>query len=66
MDAAEQNLRRAITLDGSNPYAHNNLGVLLQRLGKKDEARIEFKTALALNPELEIARKNLDVVGNEE
>jgi Flp pilus assembly protein TadD len=52
-------------LDGNNPYAHNNLGVLLQRLGQRDEARQEFKTALALDPDLEVARKNLEVVGDE-
>jgi Flp pilus assembly protein TadD len=63
METAEENLRQAITLDGSNAFAHNNLGVLLQRLGKRDEARSEFKTALALNPDLEVARKNLEVVG---
>jgi Flp pilus assembly protein TadD len=62
---AESNLRHAIILDGSNPYAHNNLGVLLQRLGKREEARQEFKTALGLNPDLEVARKNLDAVGDE-
>jgi Flp pilus assembly protein TadD len=39
--------------------------VLLQRLGKRDEARQEFKTALALNPDLEVASKNLEVVGEE-
>jgi Flp pilus assembly protein TadD len=63
--SAESHLRHAIELDGSNAYAHNNLGVLLQRLGKRDEARQEFKTALGLNPDLEVARKNLDVVGDE-
>jgi Tfp pilus assembly protein PilF len=31
--------------------AHNNLGVLLNQLGKKDEAFVEFTHAIAANPE---------------
>ncbi len=61
--AAETSLRRSLSLDDTNPYAHNNLGVLLQRQGKRREARKEFEVALQLRPEMEIARQNLEAVG---
>jgi Tfp pilus assembly protein PilF len=63
MEAAEQNLRQAIARDGSNAYAHNNLGVLYQRLGRSAEAKEEFRLALSLQPGLEVAQKNLESVG---
>jgi Flp pilus assembly protein TadD len=65
MEDAERNLKQALSLDRSNANAHNNLGVLLQRSGNIDEARRQFTEALQLNPGLEVARKNLEVVGEE-
>jgi Flp pilus assembly protein TadD len=62
-EAAESSLRRSLSLDDMNPYAHNNLGVLLQRQGKRREARKEFEVALRLRPEMELARQNLEAVG---
>lgn len=61
--AAESSLRRSLALDGTNPFAHNNLGVLLQRQGKRRESRREFEMALQLRPEMEVARQNLEAVG---
>lgn len=63
--AAESSLRRSLSLDDTNPYAHNNLGVLLQRQGKRRDARKEFEVALRLRPEMEIARQNLEAVGGD-
>jgi Flp pilus assembly protein TadD len=63
MKEAEKNLKLALELDSSNPFAHNNLGVLYQRLGRTALARAEFETALALHPDLEVARRNLESVG---
>jgi hypothetical protein len=34
-------------------------------MGRTDEAREEFKLALSLNPELEVARRNLESLGGE-
>ncbi len=42
---AEQNLRRALQLDSSLGRAHNNLGLLLARTGRQDEALMEFQLA---------------------
>jgi Flp pilus assembly protein TadD len=66
MSDAEKNLKFALSQDSSNPFAHNNLGVLYQRLGRSDEAREQFKLALRLNPELDVARRNLDSLGGDD
>jgi Tfp pilus assembly protein PilF len=60
---AEKNLKLALSLDSSNPFAHNNLGVLYQRLGRDRLAREEFEMALSLHPGLEVAKRNLESVG---
>lgn len=44
---AEAAFRRALELDAYLTDAHNNLGALLDRIGKKDEAIGEFRKALA-------------------
>lgn len=44
---AESAFRKALSLDSYLTDAHNNLGALLDRTGRKDEAIDEFKTALA-------------------
>jgi type IV pilus assembly protein PilF len=47
-DEAEAEYRRAIQLKPSFPEAHNNLGQLLARTGRLDEALKEFDAALAI------------------
>jgi Flp pilus assembly protein TadD len=42
---AETSLRQAIALDPANQRAHNNLGLVLARSGRADEARAEFRRA---------------------
>lgn len=64
MEDAERNVRQAIAQDSSNAFAHNNLGVLYQRLGRPAGAREEFRVALSPHPELEVARKNLESLGS--
>jgi Flp pilus assembly protein TadD len=49
-------LRRA---DPADAGAQNNLGVLLHRRGRADDARAAFARALALDPAMELARRNL-------
>jgi len=46
-DEAEAEYRRALQLKPSFPEAHNNLGQLLARTGRPDEALKEFDAALA-------------------
>lgn len=40
--------------------AHNNLGVMYMAQGKYREAKVEFETALALDPSFNAARLNLE------
>jgi tetratricopeptide (TPR) repeat protein/uncharacterized membrane protein (UPF0127 family) len=50
---------RARTLGQDQDYLHNNLGYCLQVQGRTEEARAEYRQALNLNPQSEIARDNL-------
>ncbi len=45
-----EGMRRASALDPHDPELHFNLGVLLQRLGRNDEAARAFNDALTLHP----------------
>ncbi len=40
----------AIVQSGNQPRAHNNFGVVLMRQGAADAARLEFETAIRLDP----------------
>ena len=44
--------QHAIQVDPNDPNAHLNLGFLLHRLGRDDEARAEFAAAVRINPNL--------------
>ena len=50
---------RAISLYPDEPVLHNNLGSVLNLLGRPAEARKCFRQALTLNPALHAARANL-------
>jgi protein O-GlcNAc transferase len=52
-------IRKAIDLNPSNAYAHNNLGYVLSQLGRLDEARECFRRALTLKPNFAEACNNL-------
>ena len=58
-DAALRELDLAIEYDPGFARAHNNRGVVYAALGRMDEAAIEFERALALDPKLAPAAKNL-------
>jgi tetratricopeptide (TPR) repeat protein len=51
--------RAALALNGELDYLHNNLGYNLLKQGKSSEAAFEFRQALKLRPDSEIARNNL-------
>jgi tetratricopeptide (TPR) repeat protein len=55
----EPSHRKAIELDTSVDYLHNNLGYNLLMQKKSEEAAAEFREALRLNPSSEVARNNL-------
>jgi predicted O-linked N-acetylglucosamine transferase (SPINDLY family)/ADP-heptose:LPS heptosyltransferase len=51
--------RRALALEPNAPDAHNNLGVSLGALGRRDEAIVCYRRALALRPDYAKACLNL-------
>ncbi|HVD62198.1 MAG TPA: tetratricopeptide repeat protein [Gemmatimonadaceae bacterium] len=48
-------------IDGADPGAQNNLGVLYFRRGLFDEAIAAFSRALALDERMRVARRNLEI-----
>jgi type IV pilus assembly protein PilF len=51
LEIARENLQRAIRLDSKNAQAFNALAFLDEKLGKMDEARSHYQTAISLTPE---------------
>jgi len=54
--------REGLELCPSDDVAHNELGELYMRLGRKTQAAAEFEAALRLNPNFSRAQKNLEAV----
>jgi tetratricopeptide (TPR) repeat protein len=59
--AHREALAKARASHVDHDYLHNNLGYALLMQGDKENAAIEFRAALKLNPRSEIARDNLGV-----
>ncbi len=57
---AEQSLKKALEIDPANVIARNNLAVLYQRQGKKEEAKAELDLAIHSGTDLPEARANRD------
>jgi Flp pilus assembly protein TadD len=53
-------LARAAALLPHVAYVHNNLGVAYERLGRTEEARAAYATAMRLSPRYVQARVNAD------
>lgn len=51
LEIARENLQHAIRLDSKNAQAFNALAFLDEKLGKMDEARSHYQTAISLTPE---------------
>ena len=58
--------RRVVTIDPSYAAAWNNLGLLLHRMGRYDEAREAYDTAVAQDPECAEAAYNLGSLAEDE
>jgi Flp pilus assembly protein TadD len=56
---AVRHFETSLKLEPGSPEVHNNLGNALSKLGKNDEAIIEYKKALALRPSFAVAHYNL-------
>lgn len=59
-EAAVQSARRATEVESGDVLNWNNLGYVLYQAGRLDEAAVAFRTAVAMNPHFEAARKNLE------
>jgi tetratricopeptide (TPR) repeat protein len=59
LDEALNYYRDALRLDPASVEAHNNLGNLLDKMGRKDEAMAQYREALRLRPEAPLAHDNL-------
>jgi len=57
---AEQQARKALQCDPQNSYALAHLGSALLHQGHAAEAAAKLEQALALNPALDAARKDLE------
>lgn len=64
-EGAVNSLNDALSMDVDNVKVVSNLGEVYLRMGKKDEARKYFKTALELDPNDKIARFELDRLDEE-
>ncbi len=65
LEAAEKYIHRALMQDTKAEYL-DFLGVVLHEKGDKEDAIIQFKKALAINPSLKSAQLNLAVSGKSE
>ncbi len=58
-DEARIHLEQAARRDSLAASLHNNLGIIYERLGQRDDARIRYQTAADLNPGRPLYRANL-------
>ncbi len=61
-EGALEKLLNGLQLDGEDPVAHNDLGVVLHQLGQLEQAKTSFERALLLAPGMEPARHNLEML----
>jgi len=62
LEAAERHLRKAIELNNAHPIAHTELGIVLRKAGRFDEARQSYEAALDIFPGYHHARRNLAIL----
>ncbi|MEI7635537.1 MAG: tetratricopeptide repeat protein [bacterium] len=63
LKSAESAFLKAIRIMPRHPPAHTNLGILLFRQGKTDEAVEHLRLALELNPADQQASRQLEMIG---
>ncbi len=59
LEAAEEQVRRAISIDPTRPESFSLLGLILEARKSPLEAQKQYRAALALDPTFEAARQNL-------
>jgi len=63
-DRAEESFRRLLEIDPSTAYGHFGLGQALKQLGRRDEARVHLRLAVALAPDSSLYRSALNRLGS--
>ncbi len=58
-ELSEDELRQSVCLDPNIALAQNNLGAVLSKAGKWEQALVHIQKALKLDPDLELAKNNL-------
>jgi tetratricopeptide (TPR) repeat protein len=61
-DDAIAKYQEGLELCPNDDVAHNELGEIYMRMGRKAEAAAEFQAALRINPNFSRAQRNLDVI----
>jgi Flp pilus assembly protein TadD len=56
---SEALFRRALAVNEENAVAHNELGLVLSRLGRIEEALVQYRRAIELRPEFPEAHNNM-------
>lgn len=59
-DAAEEHLRKAVSIDSSRPEAFNLMGAVADMRGNRLEAQKHYRAALSLDPTYAPAQSNLE------
>lgn len=62
LDAAEENLKKALVIDPDHPVANNEYGILFRRTGRFAEARKTYERILIKYPAFIPARRNLAIL----
>lgn len=62
LEAAEENLKKALTISPGHPVANNEYGILYRRTGRFAEARKTYEDTLTKYPAFLPARKNLAIL----
>ena len=63
-DRAADRFRELLEIDPSTAYGHFGLGQSLKQLGKRDEARLHLRLAVALALESNLYRSALNRLGD--
>jgi Flp pilus assembly protein TadD len=62
LEATEQHLLQALSINPSHPIALNELGIVYRKTARFAEARQQYEAALAIYPGYHYARRNLAVL----
>lgn len=62
LEAAEENLKKALAIDPNHPVANNEAGILYRRTGRFAEARKAYERVIGQFPTFIPARRNLAIL----